>query len=1265
MPDTANPHHDLLVNRLPAWATTAHVSHWQKLRQALLGTHSPTATLPDWLANAAPDLREAVEASQARLESSQQALARALKGLRQITEFAEPLLVEHLLDHHQFSAPVRTSEVIHIRQLYTWQTYVSQHERRSLLEAALQNFAQDITFNPQSALVLAGDFQADDTVVIGTTTLGDSDTLVDIELASQTYQIKPLALSVEDFAQACRTLDIGQRYQAHLEALLSPAHVASLSAQAYADQLRLAADIGYLRHHLTGTGRDALQGMLDATTALPCSQLSLFGISLHDVLVIDTGPAGLLLHLPGHAPALQQFDNLGALHDQLASDLLKAPFRETFMAYLPHAQHAIFLDRLQQNLDAAAHSPADHDWLLQEGADLHLQTLAIELPVFTFLHLEHAARLKAEARRVAVPTADADEQERQRRLAEWESLGLNAVMFAGFFIPVVGSLMMAVTAYQLLDEVYEGYQAWSIGDRHLALQHLEAVGLNLALIGGLHVASKLIPKVFNSALMESLDEVPSADGQQRLWRPDLTAYATPLPAELQANALGQYLDGETCYLRLGDHYYMQRLDVASQRWRIAHPTDPDAYQPLLHHNGEGAWWLEHEQPWSWPRTQLLRRLGPRLAAYSDSELEHAAWVSGASDSSLQQVYLEGGPTPVLLIDTLERYQAQRLTLARLANEPEWHAGELFEHIYQGEQAEPLVGRLIEAHPGLSRPLARQVLAALASSERDAVLAGAALPARVSQLATTLERELPLCRALEGVWVPGLASPGSERLTLACLRRMPGWPAQLRVELRGGGPQGPVLDATGDPLAAERCVVIKSSEGYEAYRGERPAPGVRDFNLCRAIVDSLPAPYRQTLGLADSGSQGLTQHLFDLAVNDRQTLALRLRATPEHRWASGALRGGLPPDVVTRALQRRYRRLYPAASNLDYDGEVADWQQQGLTPRAALERLERNQALMRDELRVWAGDSASRQAATANIDKAWRRNTQTRLLNGHTLHSLDLADLNLTHADLQSLALPNAFTHINQLDVSGNPLLSRLPADLYERFPNLQRLKGNHCAFMQLPSVGNPQALEWLELEANHLTWSATAQERLNQFPHLTVLDLSDNPLERAPDLGSLPLLSNVGMRNCRLERLPSGLHVLAEPLALDFSGNPLVRLPDMTYISRGSARALRLDNTGLAPRVEQQVADYYQATGIDLVTPESDYEDLLYAANPAERSAWLRLPLGFRRELLTLLESDEYLEGPADATEQVWRRLIRMDRDPDYRTRAVAHGAATLLGLAE
>ncbi|MNP79882.1 hypothetical protein D3C76_1778260 [compost metagenome] len=50
----------------------------------------------------------------------------------------------------------------------------------------------------------------------------------------------------------------------------------------------------------------------------------------------------------------------------------------------------------------------------------------------------------------------------------------------------------------------------------------------------------MLPRLFNSALMESLEPVKLQDGSKRLWRADLTGYASTvqLPAELEANPQG-------------------------------------------------------------------------------------------------------------------------------------------------------------------------------------------------------------------------------------------------------------------------------------------------------------------------------------------------------------------------------------------------------------------------------------------------------------------------------------------------------------------------------------------------------------------------------------------------------------------------------------------------------------------------------------------------------------------------------------------------------
>ncbi|MFT0866620.1 dermonecrotic toxin domain-containing protein [Pseudomonas sp. CAM1A] len=500
--NTPNPHHALLERQLPAWAREANAEHWQRLSDAILPTQGLPAAEAAWFANAAPHLREAVRASQARLMQAQRALAKRLRGLKSINAFAEPLLAERLRAQHAFSAPLRSASLVRVKHLYSFQVYLSHHEHHSLLEAALQNFSDTVTFSRDSALALDSDWQASRIVVTGRTTLGDSETEVDIDLPSEQIQIKALALSPEAFASTCRELDLGQAYQDHLHTAFAASGVRAAMLRVYQNNLRLAADLARVRHRLTGAGWDALQAVLEDGKALPCSQLSLFGIPLHEAALIDTVTSGIVLYLPGQVDSLRAFDSLEALHRQLRSDLQQAPFLQAFMACVPSEQQGQFTSRLRQNT----------------GGDLRLRALAFEAGLYDFLHDDHLARLKREALQLAVPTAQADEQARKARKALWDSAGLDMLMIAGMFVPALGTIMTAVIAYQLLDEVYEGYEAWQVGDREQAMAHLKSVGLNLALIGSLHLAGKGMSRLASSPLMESLEAVTLEDGSQRLRR---------------------------------------------------------------------------------------------------------------------------------------------------------------------------------------------------------------------------------------------------------------------------------------------------------------------------------------------------------------------------------------------------------------------------------------------------------------------------------------------------------------------------------------------------------------------------------------------------------------------------------------------------------------------------------------------------------------------------------------------------------------------------
>lgn len=264
----------------------------------------------------------------------------------------------------------------------------------------------------------------------------------------------------------------------------------------------------------------------------------------------------------------------------------------------------------------------------------------------------------------AVPTADVDARVRAQKIAGWLNIGMFAATFFASFVPVLGEITLAFMAGQLLNEVFEGSIEWAEGDRKAAKAHLIDLAENLAQLALFHAAGKGVGKLLAikpPPFVEDLHPVTLPNGQTRLWKPDLSPYksAVKLPDDARPNALGQYeINGKT-YVRWNGDLYEKTLDPTVNKWRIKHPDDPEAYQPILEHNNAGAWRHIHERPLEWDRLTLLRRLGHRTDAFSDEVLRTIGAVSGVQDEQLYKVHADGLAIPAALDDTLERFSVDR------------------------------------------------------------------------------------------------------------------------------------------------------------------------------------------------------------------------------------------------------------------------------------------------------------------------------------------------------------------------------------------------------------------------------------------------------------------------------------------------------------------------------------------------------------------------------------------------------------------------------
>ncbi len=279
------------------------------------------------------------------------------------------------------------------------------------------------------------------------------------------------------------------------------------------------------------------------------------------------------------------------------------------------------------------------------------------------LYESNRDKIIADARHQAVPTADVDARVRAQKIAHlWEG-GFAVVGLVSMFVPVLGEVMMAVMAEQLLAEAFEGAMEWAQGDREAAGQHLLDVAENLALMALMMGAGKglaKLPPVEAPGLIDGLKPVISPDGKQRLWKPDLAPYRSDiqLPAEALPDELGLHRqDGRQILPLDGGHYGVEQ-DPLSGQHRIAHPTRPEGYAVPLEHNGAGIWTHGADEPLTWDGPTLMRRLGYRAQGLSDAQLERVRMASGTDYDALRRLYVEQGRPSALLDDTLARFRIE-------------------------------------------------------------------------------------------------------------------------------------------------------------------------------------------------------------------------------------------------------------------------------------------------------------------------------------------------------------------------------------------------------------------------------------------------------------------------------------------------------------------------------------------------------------------------------------------------------------------------------
>ncbi|WP_312934193.1 NEL-type E3 ubiquitin ligase domain-containing protein [Pseudomonas sp.] len=1194
--------------------------------------------LKPWLIDATPaqinNLRDRFRA----YHVSHQRVRQATLGLISLEDFARQQFNHRLASFLPLGLSIEQLDWLVLKpsipttSLPGWTILQPDYRREPALLRLMQNFAANTSYFSGTGLVRTGSYELVN---------ADTDALI---------------------AQ-CRAVDAGAGYQQLLNQVFTDQTQGLLTEDKRAGFL-LAIEIGLLKGQLTTMMRAALHALgsgaeVECDSCLRANpvQVRMLGRLLAGVLAIELFDAeghrsGVVLYMPsdGHE-AFRVFPDWTQLSAALVADLQPADDHRVFGQLVGLDERAAFLQQLRLRLK-------------DDVPDLQVQSLPIEGDPFAALVASQVARLKTDARLLLVPTALADATATRNRREQWEAAGLGLAGLAGFFIPVVGAVLLGQLVVQVLSEVFEGVQDWAQGHQHEALDHFlgvaETVAVTAAVVGG----STLVARGFSrSALVDGLQPVTLDNGAKRLWSADPSAYETANPqAPLQADGL--YGEGEQRWVRIGQAWYEVHRPDSDGPWRLRHPQRPQAYGPIIESNGQRGWRLHFTRPLEWhDRARMLDTLWPLQPPLNPHEVEQILQIAGMDTDELRGLVVENRPLPVTLLQTMRHFetrrridqfftaledgrpitdaQIQRWCLTQpgirgldsvaqreaiLANQMRWRLS-LFDHLNVAPLPEnPLRQLLQRDFPGLPDVYAEDVTRDVSDVQRQLALLEQRVPFTLARKARSLRQVARLSGAVEGLSFDDQYSDDTADLTICLLRRFPHWPSQLNIEVREGaiwGRRVTIMDPQADPQALR--ILVHRAGRFEVYDAQEQPVGLEiaePGGLFESLTALLTPQQRQLLALdpADAPRQLRSQLLRQLpeTVSRRlQLLGWRVEApwfNPGRRLGDGRvgylLSGRGHPSPSGRALRDRVRALYPGLN----DQEVRLYVQVVLnshdSPFDLLLEQEGQYRLLDRTMTRWQN------AQSPDSIRHWRNQLAQRLRNGwRMLGPLEMGGDGLSfmmRLDLSGMLVRNLpelpsrieFDHVSVV-VLRNMALREVPSSFLRAFGNLRRLNLGSNELGHIPEgLSHLGRLRILNLDHNRIRLDEEGEEVLSTLHNVSLLNLSYNPLgDFRMRFHFLPRISWISLRHCQLSVWPTGLDLCGFLEAADLRNNRLTEVPEaILNMPLAYRRALMVENNPLS--TEQRDA-LFNVGAHDLV--HEDFPDLpTEGLSPAAaRAEWL------------------------------------------------------------
>lgn len=1239
-PGEQGKHYALIKQAIPSCLVSSSPERRTALKQT-------PAIIPEWYSATSQAQKDQLNTLLESRCHSLNELEKSLSKVQALEAFAQPLLeaalkaAGHALDVNQTWLRL----YVPVEDAFGRKTGGVRGKTFSLLKAALGNFEARETkkdfFDSVSGFITQPD------------TLGH-------------FERHATTLKIHEFAQLCRDLDLGRQYQAYLRAQLRPndvrgrAEFRDRSTRHQKDAFKAAAYLALLKGDIGATDYALLmrvaageKDIMVDNQAVGYRCLSLMNLHLHDCLIIDPCAkqrysCWVIAYIPDHPDhPIKRYETFNEFRNELTDRLTASTsqgadrskgvqttqYQEFFARFVADKDRAYYYRRLTELAVDAPPQPFGSQWLRSEwgrlltapsftsGSSLGEPQPSVRVPItapefniqaieiaglwraadlWVYRHASLRTRLFNDAQNQAVSTEDADKASSSRRAAHFLSIGMFGLNLVGMAVPPLGLVMAGVMAGQLLYEVFEGATELSEGDREAGWAHITDVLENLATLAAQAVAFHFTVSPF----IERLKTVTLPGGKTRLCKPDLAPYKVPveLAAGAKPDALGLYShDGQLILPHEGDHYRVGQNSVTGQ-YRIQHPNRPGAYEPVLEHNHAGVWSHEFEQPLTWDKPTLMRRLGLEQRGLDAQTLEQARMASGVEEDVLRQTFVEHDPVPLLLDDTIQHFKAHQ---------------ELTTFVEQMKSSDPAV--YAQADPVLQLQIMR----------RRGMLPDAPLRVRVSgSNSRVLWEETFGDASRRVVEVSESQLAGGELLNQVlyslqgvepALREIPG-SAEESLAVRAGKLRehiANVVDTFKGSLVEERYQALNATNDPDVHLVMATYPRL-PASMATELLRRLRAEQLQTF--RDSGflpeesieqARWLEQevrvsrayeglYLDTLAGIDSQRLALRTleilpgwqrgtRVELRHYSAQGTLLDaiGSPDSTTTKTLVLKDNGLFEAPMPRDFFGAIWDLlstserQSLGVTDAQQLKAAIQQSPLPREPLRtvllehpvrkptldstlrlLGGGGGSSRQASSdSDVDLVHEQVTDLfplmdeEAVDAFVLTLGDDVDGGLTHwkTELKTLT--------RELDTwvyaSGPPGDADFPgaSDLAREIKNHWRrmnqgpLKLMMRGDLELPLLSADFShVEGLEIYGTR--WTGKSDAFLASFTHVKHLALIGCGLTELPGaIGEMRSLTSLNLTGNNLKSTPPTSRMLSNLstlVTLDLRSNPLGVAPDVS-----------------------------------------------------------------------------------------------------------------------